>query len=50
MKWIADHLPNGVLYWVVIRVWARLTTTKFTDKTPEEVTIWDALKELKPSG
>lgn len=45
-KWIADHLPKMVMYWVIIRVWAKLTTTKYTDETPDEVTIWNALKYL----
>ncbi len=44
---IAYILPDRVLYWVVIRVWARLTTTKFTERTPEEVTLWDALEGLR---
>lgn len=44
MKQIAYLLPRKICYWVIIRVWAELTTTKFTNKTPDEVTVFDALK------
>ena len=43
---IAYLLPSKVLYWAIIRVWAKLTTEKYIDKTPDEVTIWMALKYL----
>jgi len=46
MKQLAYLLPKRVLYWAVIRVWANLTTTMFTDRVPEDVTVFDALKAL----
>lgn len=37
--WIARKLPKKLLYWCLIVVWARITTSDgFTDKTPDEVT------------
>lgn len=39
-KLIAYHTPRELLYWMVIRSWAIVTTEKHTDKTPTEVT-WD---------
>lgn len=46
---IAYVLPRSVLYWVLIRVWAMLTTKPpFTHLSPEDVTVFDALKRLEP--
>ena len=39
-NWIASRLPRRIVYHAVIRVWAGVTTTKYTAKTPDEVT-WD---------
>lgn len=33
------------MYWVVIKVWAHLTVAKFPERTPEDVTVFDALRE-----
>lgn len=41
-------LPQRILYWVVIRVWARLSTSpQFSSRTPDQITSFDALKALR---
>lgn len=50
MRFIAYLLPRGVLYWAVIRVWAEITTTTHQNSTPDQVTVWDALKHLQPEA
>lgn len=40
---IAWRLPRGLAYWAAVRVNTEATTTRFTDKRPEEVSIIDAL-------
>lgn len=45
---IAYLLPRSVLYWAVIRVWAYLTTEVWPDRTPDSITVWDALGTLDP--
>jgi hypothetical protein len=46
MLWFVRLLPNRFLYWCVIQVWAKATTERHTDKTPDEVTLWMALDNL----
>jgi hypothetical protein len=47
LRKLAYILPKSLMYWVIIRVWADLTTTKYTNKTPDEVTVFMALKQLR---
>lgn len=44
---IAYMLPRRVLYWMIIRVWADLTATKFSNKHPDEVTWSMAIENLE---
>ena len=37
-------LPKWLVKWAVIRMWSKATTVDFTQLTPDEVTIWMALK------
>ncbi len=39
-NWLAWRLPRRIVYHAVIRMWAGVTTTKYTTKTPHEVN-WD---------
>ena len=49
-QWIAMHLPKRVAYWAYIRVHASATTGTFADKTPDEVTVFMALKDWNLDG
>lgn len=42
-QWIAWKLPRIVVYFTTIRLFAHATTTSFTDRSPDQVDIWDAL-------
>lgn len=44
--WLVDLLPKKLVYFTVMRVWARATTEKYTDKHPDEVTWSMAVKFL----
>ena len=43
---IVELFPKRILYWVIIRVWAKLTCTIYSNKHPDEVTWNMALKNL----
>lgn len=45
-EWIASKLPKRVMYYVIIRVWAKLTVFKYPSKCPNEVDVFMALKYL----
>jgi hypothetical protein len=40
--WLAWYLPKGLAYWCYIRV-ASYATSKYPDKTPDEINIMQAL-------
>lgn len=42
--WVAWHLPRRLAYWTAIRVNSSATTTAFRDRTPDEVSVMDALR------
>lgn len=46
-QWVANSLaPKELLYFAVIKVWAKATTERYTSLTPDQVT-WDmACKHL----
>ena len=44
---IASMLTHRMLYWVVIRVWAKATTGTYSNKHPDEVTWSMAIKDLE---
>lgn len=46
-EWIAYILPKKVLYYCVIRIWAKLTTEVYTTKTPYEIDWEMACKYLE---
>lgn len=51
MKWkllirLIPKLSNRLLYHCVLEAWARASVLKYTDKTPDEISIWDCLKYL----
>jgi len=41
---IAWRLPRGLAYWAAVRVNTAATVTRYTDRTPDQVSIIDALK------
>jgi hypothetical protein len=41
---IAWSLPKSLVKWCCIRVFAIATTGKYSNKTPDQVTIFDALE------
>ena len=43
---IAYTLPKRILYWCIIRIWAKLTVEKYPEKHPEEVSCFMALQNL----
>ena len=43
---IAYALPTRILYWCIIRIWARMTGEIFTNKHPDEITWSMAIKNL----
>lgn len=46
-QWFAFTVaPKELLYFATIRTWAKATTEKYTDKTPDEVTWSMAVKHL----
>ena len=45
-KGLANLLPKRILYWVIIRVWAKSTSTTYSNKHPDEVTWSMAIKDL----
>lgn len=45
-EWLSRKVPRRFLYWCVIRAWVLLTTEKYTDRTPDEVSVFDALEYL----
>lgn len=45
-QYVADIAPNELLYFAVIRCWAKATTERYIDKTPDEVTWSMACKHL----
>jgi hypothetical protein len=42
-QWIAYALPGRVCYWVLIRVFADVTTGKYSDTVVPELTALEAL-------
>lgn len=45
LMWIAYKLiPRRLAYWCYIRVHTHATVTKFKDKSPDQVTCFDAMK------
>ena len=42
-RWLAWHLPSGVVYWATIRLLAR-STTVLSDVSPSEIYILQALR------
>lgn len=47
LHWFWWKVPDSVLYWATIHTWSRLTTTKFTNKHPDDVTWSMACKALE---
>jgi hypothetical protein len=46
-QWVANNLaPKELLYFCVIKVWAKASTEKYTNKQPDEITWSDACKYL----
>lgn len=41
---IAYALPRRLAYWAYIRVHSEATVTTHQDKTPDQVTVFDAMK------
>lgn len=41
-QWVAWHLPRRVVEWTVHRFWAHAMTEAFPDRSPDEITIWQA--------
>lgn len=42
--WVANHLPNRVMYWAIIRAFAWTTTHECSHKTPDETGFNDIIK------
>ena len=42
--WLAWKLPRNLAYWAAVRVNSEATTIHYTDRTPSEVSIIEALK------
>ena len=42
--WFVWNLPKWVVYWCVIRVWAYVTCDEYSDRSPDEVSLSEALK------
>ena len=42
--WLAWRLPRRLAYWAAIRVNSHATVTAFKHRTPDKVSIMDALK------
>jgi len=42
-KWVANHLPHGVVYFAVVRVWAYATTGKYDGTEVDELTVSESL-------
>lgn len=45
--WLAWHLPRRLLYWAYIRAIAQVTTGPYRDRTPDDVTLLEALRALE---
>lgn len=45
--WLAYRLPKRLAYWCYVRVHSYATVTEFTDRTPEEVNCFEAMKAWK---
>ena len=46
-QWFANNIaPKELLYFAVIKVWAKATCEKYTNKTPDEVNWEMALNHL----
>ncbi len=43
-QWIAWWLPKSIVRYATIRLFSHATVTDYTDRTPDQVSIWDALK------
>lgn len=41
---VAGMLPKWLVYYAVIRMWAKATVRDYPDRSPGEVNLWDALK------
>lgn len=42
--WVVKFLPRKLVYFCVMRVWVYATTRVYTDKQPDEVTCFMAVK------
>ena len=42
-SWLANRLPKSVVYFAYMRVVGHATCTKYSNRTPEQVNIWEAL-------
>lgn len=46
---IAWWMPKRLAYFVVIRVFAKASTTKYKDRTPDSINVWEALDAWCPT-
>lgn len=42
-QWIAWVLPRSVVRYVTIRLFAHASTREYSDRTPDAITLWEAL-------
>lgn len=42
--WISRKLPKRLMYWCAIHVCAYVSCNEFSNKTPDEINIMEALK------
>jgi hypothetical protein len=45
--WVAKKLPHKLRYWVVISVWAEVTTGQYSDTLATDLTMAEALKRMR---
>ena len=42
-EWLAWKLPTELIYWCVVRGFADASVEKYTNKTPDEITVFQVM-------